>query len=629
MCGINGYFQFKRELDSEQTGAAVHLMNEKIIHRGPDEEGIFRNDEIGMGIRRLSIIDLQTGKQPMYNEDGSLAIIANGEIYNYKSLKSDLLSKGHIFTSMSDSEVILHCYEEYGEDCFNKLTGMFAFAIYNIIEQKLIIARDRAGEKPLYYYKDKTKFIFASELKSILVNETVPKIICKKALNQYLQLTYIPAPLTIIENISKLLAGHYMVIQRDGEIVIRQYWDAKYDEGSIITNYDECRKLLREAMFEAVEECMNSDVPLGAFLSGGIDSATIVGTMSKISSKPIETFTIGFKNKGFDESNRAELTSKLHNTKHHIFWLDYNNTLPELDKILNNIDEPFADSSYIPTYLVSKCARQYVKAVLTGDAGDELFGGYSKYLIRYYADKYKSMPKWFRENIIKRTVFSLPDKGETMRKIRKVIDNAEKDIFTQRKNLMCLGFKSNELPLLLSEYTNGVEALDFIKDYYDKGYSADNEINSALYTDFKVVLEGDMLPKVDRAGMLCSLEARVPMLHKNVVETAFIIPYKYKINSSNSKIILKDTFSDLIPKELLNARKSGFGVPVGDWLRNELKYELMLLTDRSFIEEQAIFNYNYIEQLIKEHYSFTKNRSSELWTLFVFQKWYKRYLLTK
>lgn len=628
MCGINGmYYYTTTKHNREHICSILSQMNNRIVHRGPDDDGIFIQDGVGLGMRRLSIIDLDTGKQPIFNENGSLVIVFNGEIYNYKSLKQDLMSKGHIFSTTSDTEVVLHCYEEYGINSFNMLKGMFAFAIYDIPRKKLTVVRDRVGEKPLYYYSNSNVFLFASELKSIISTGLINKTINNMALNQYLMLTYIPAPLTIFKDVYKLLPGHYIELDENKKVKIVKYWDVEYSDKLLLDSYDECKQKLRNTLFNAVEECLVSDVPIGAFLSGGIDSTIITGIASKISNGPIDTFTIGYRDKRYDESHRAKLTSELHNTNHHVYFLDYEEVLPELNKIVENIDEPFADSSYIPTYMVSKYARKYVKTVLTGDSGDELFGGYSKYLIGYYSDKYNKIPKWIRKNFINVTANSLPENTSLVRKVRKVIDNSEKEIFEQRRDLMFIGFKQSELQQLLNSKYIDSKSMELISNYYNSQILTSDELSKALYTDLKVVLEGDMLPKVDRASMLSSLETRVPMLQKDVIELAAKIPSKYKISSKNTKIILKDTFSDLIPKELLNASKKGFEVPIGAWLKNELKEELTMLMNKEFIEEQGIFNFSYIQEIMDEFQRGYKNHSSQLWTIYVFQKWYIKYFL--
>lgn len=310
MCGINGVIEYNNH-NFDKADAVIHMMNERICHRGPDDEGVFSDGGVNLGMRRLSIIDLSRGSQPIYNEDRSKVIVFNGEIYNYKQLREQLVLKGHIFSTETDTEVVLHLYEQYGLNCFELLDGMFAFAIYDKTLNKVIAVRDRTGEKPFYYYKNSDCFIFASELKSIIGTGKLPKKICTKALYQYLQLTYIPAPLTIFENVYKLLPGHYMVLDLSGEAEIKSYWNVEYNCELLINDYESCKKQLREAVFKSVHNRMVSDVPLGAFLSGGIDSSTVVGVMSSISDSPVDTFTIGFSDKKYDESDRASLVSKI------------------------------------------------------------------------------------------------------------------------------------------------------------------------------------------------------------------------------------------------------------------------------------------------------------------------------
>lgn len=418
-----------------------------------------------------------------------------------------------------------------------------------------------------------------------------------------------------------------MEIDCHGATKVHSYWDVEYLDNELITDFELCKSTLRNTMFNAVEESMVSDVPIGAFLSGGIDSSTIVGIMGRISNRPIETFTIGFKDRQYDESARAQISAIQNHTNHHTYYLEYEDALPELETIFNNMDEPFADSSILPTYMVSKYASQYVKTVLTGDAGDELFGGYSKYLIGHYSLKYNNLPQPLR-TLIKGVVYTLPDKTSLTRKMRKVIENSNQSTFEQRRNMMCLGFKNIELAELMKRKTVDTESLDFIYDYYSNNDTHD-ELSHALYTDFKVVLEGDMLAKVDRAGMLNSLETRVPMLHKDVVETASKIPSWFKIDSRRTKIILKETFKDLIPSELLMAGKRGFEVPIGNWFQNELRKDLLSEIERDRIEEEGIFNYSYIDRTMREHFTHKKNRSSELWGIYVFQKWYHRHFENK
>jgi len=624
MCGINGFVDFNHKIEDNHKYKLIKTMNDKIIHRGPDDHGHSIVKNVVLGMRRLSIIDLVTGEQPIYSFDNKQVIVFNGEIYNYKEVKNILISKGYIFNTTSDTEVLLYAYKEFGNNFVNLIKGMFSIAIYDSSLEKLIIVRDRAGEKPLYYYVDDDIFIFSSELKSILSTQLIDKSININALNQYLQLTYIPSPLTIFNGIYKLKPGHILEVDFKRNIKITKYWDIEFDDNNQIKSKKECIQELRENVFNSVEQALNADVPVGIFLSGGIDSTIIAGVAAKISNNQINTFTIGFNDKQFDERSRAQIASSQINSKHRLFVLDYNKILPEINYMISNIDEPFADSSYIPSYMVSKFAKNYVKTVLTGDAGDELFAGYEKYLIGYYSDKYNRLPKVLKKTIEK-IIYLFPDRSNFSRKIRKVIENSPLNIYEQRKNMMCLGFKDTELNRLLNIDFLASNHLDFIKETYESQKLTSNEINKALYTDFKIVLEGDMLTKMDRASMLSSLETRVPLLDKDIIELASRIPSKYKLNKSNKKIIFKEAFTDILPKKLLKAQKKGFRVPIGHWFRNELKEDLLFVLDEKKIKEQNIFNYEFIRIILDEHFNMTKNRESELWTLYVFQKWYSNY----
>ena len=623
MCGINGFVQFNDKLKKNEIEQIIKKMNRSIVNRGPDEEGTYINKNIGLGIRRLSIIDLKTGNQPIFNEDSSMVIVFNGELYNYKDLKNDLINKGHIFKTTTDTEVVLHAFEEYGEKSFNFIKGMYAFAIYDINKDRLLIVRDRLGEKPLYFYKDESKFIFSSELKGILSADLIKKEIDENALSQFFQLTYIPAPNTILKNIKKLKPGYYIEIKTGHNPTINKYWDLEFNNNKLIYDIESIKRNLREKMFEAVEKCMISDVPLGAFLSGGIDSSIIVGIMSKIASKPIKTFNIGFHEKQFDESERAKIVSKFNNTEHHTQIITEKDLFAILNKFFEYMDEPFADSSAIPTYLISKFAKNYVKVVLTGDGGDELFGGYSKYLINYYSEKYNRIPKLIREHILKNIINVFPNDYNIIRKIKKVIRNSEKSIFEQRKELMKLGYKYDETKKLIKSIY--ISDISLIEDYYNKYKNQTDELSLALYTDIKIVLEGDMLTKVDRMSMANSLETRAPFLYPDIVEFSTRIPSEYKIKNKKTKFILKETFSDILPEKIMKASKRGFGVPIGKWFRGNLKNEFLKVTNQKFIEDQNLFNYEYIQKIFNEHQNKKEDRGRELWALFVFQNWYKKY----
>lgn len=622
MCGITGFIQLEQNYSVENLRSIVHKMNEQIIHRGPDSEGLYADRECALGMRRLSIIDLQGGGQPIWNETHDKLIVFNGELYNFRPLRQELIKKGHRFSTDSDTEVMLHGYEEYGTDFLKQAEGMFAFAIYDLKQKVWVLARDRIGEKPLYYYRDGKNFLFASELKSLVCTGIVPKQIDKEALSRYFQLTYIPAPKSIFKNVYKLPPACVMRIDLQGNISTEPYWQLDIDDDNgEYEDYEACKKKLRNALFASVERRMISDVPIGAFLSGGFDSGIIVGIMSQLSQTPINTFTIGFKEKQFDESPLAEIVAKKNHTNHRVLMLDWNETFKDIDKILENIDEPFADSSLIATYAVSKMARQCVTVTLTGDAGDELFAGYNKYLISYYSDMYKKVPKPIRKGVIEPFAGMLPKKSSIARKVNKVLQIADSDIYEQRKRLMSLGFKENEVKELLSDAF--ADPMDFIREDYEFLKNADEQ-KRAQYIDLKTVLEGDMLAKVDRASMLNSLETRVPMLDREVIELAFRMPTKFKIDKKNRKIILKDTFRDLLPEELFHAPKHGFAVPIGELLEHKLNAKLNAYADREYLKRQGIFNAEYIRGMIDSHMRHRENRFSELWAFYVFQNWYER-----
>ncbi|MGN0495223.1 MAG: asparagine synthase (glutamine-hydrolyzing) [Lachnospiraceae bacterium] len=627
MCGINGLFDFKRKYNMEKSWEIVHRMNEHIIYRGPNHEGIYQHENVTMGMRRLSIVDLNSGNQPVFNEDKSIAVVFNGEIYNFQQLRVELQECGHYFYTNTDTEVIVHAYEEYGIGFLDKIDGMFAFSLYDQSKEELLIARDRMGEKPLYYYVDDNRFLWASELKSIIGTGIVPKEISKQGLNQYLQLTYIPAPLSIYNNVYKVLPGHYLCVSQEGTVKDGEYWSLRNIKKNTDITYEEAQQRLKELIKSSVRDRMVCDVSYGAFLSGGIDSGTIVGIMSELAESPVDTFTMGFQEKEYDERKRAKKVAQMHKTNHHEYVLDFGQVLEKLDLILEKMDEPFSDPSLLPTYFVSEFASEHVKVVLTGDAGDELFLGYNKYLINYYSTMYKKFPKWMRF-LFKSIVLKLPDKSALTRKMRKVLNCAEKDIFTQRKELMTCGFKEYECSLLLKNQFYDKNSMDFVLHKYEELKNS-TEWSKTQYLDLNIVLEGDMLTKVDRASMLHSLETRTPLLSRDIIEFAFSLPDDYKIKGKKLKSIMKDAFSDLLPKGFVNMPKSGFEIPLDYWFRNQMQSEIEELLNEETICEQGIFDESYVRQILEEHYSGRKNRKSEIWTLFVFQKWYMKEFANK
>ena len=619
MCGISGYWDITKEFNKEKLKNIVHIMNEQIRHRGPDEEGMYQKNSFCMGMRRLSIIDLQGGSQPVFNEDHSIVVVYNGEIYNYKRIRKELIERGHIFATNADTEVITHAFEEYGTKSFDMFDGMFSFALFEVKNNILYLVRDRMGEKPLYYSVANNYVIFGSELKCLISTGRIEKKINVRALNQFLQLTYIPSPLTIYENVFKLRPGHFLEISADGDIKDMEYWDIPIHESGNL-RYVDAVKHLQKMLEMSVKERMISDVPLGAFLSGGVDSASIVSIMSRVGVSPPETFTIGFNLKEYDERKYAKRAAQFNNAIYYEKVIAYDSFPLAMHTIMEYMDEPFADSSELPTFLLSAFTKEKVTVALTGDAGDELFAGYNKYLVNYYGRLYRKIPDGIKNGV----VLPLLDRCDSMcslvRKVRKVIENAGKDCRERHKALMHMGVKQGDLELLMTNSYMDIGSLDFIDKYFEK-YSTATEIQKELYTDLKVVLEGDMLVKVDRMSMIHSLETRIPLLAKDIVEFAMSLPDEYKIRKRQRKRILKDAVRPLLPKGFDKHPKSGFEVPIAEWMRNEMKDELERLLSKERIERQGIFNFEYIEKIKEEHFKNIRNRRDELWVLYVFEKW--------
>ena len=434
-------------------------------------------------------------------------------------------------------------------------------------------------------------------------------------------MTYIPAPLSIFKNVWKLRPGHYLKINKEGKWKDCEYWNIPVRTPQW-SDYKKAKKKLYLLLRKSVKRRMVSDVPVGAFLSGGVDSGSIVGLMSKISDKKIDTFTIGSSIQEYDERSRANEIVKKNGTNHHEKIFDYAAFPAIVDMIISQMDEPFADSSELSVYLLSEYVKDSVTVVLTGDAGDEIFAGYNKYLFGYYSKIYRKIPVVFREKIIKPIVHSMKDTNRIMRKIRKVIDNVEKDPCECHKALMCMGIKMDEIGLLLKSQYRDEHSFDFIDDYYNQFPEA-SALQKALYTDLKVVLEGDMLVKTDRMSMRHSIETRIPMLAKEIIEFSINLPDKFKLKGRNRKRILKDSMRIVLPKNFDKYPKSGFEVPVDHWLRNEMKEEVERVFAREKIEKQGLFKYEYIRNIINEHFSGKRNRKDELWVLYVFEKWYE------
>ena len=626
MCGINGIIS-NTDIHEDSLTNRLSKMNQLIFHRGPDEDGFYVDTSeaqaVAMAMRRLSIIDLSTGKQPMFSKDNSISIVFNGEIYNYRSIKSKLETEGVNFCTTSDTEVILKAYEKYGIESFKWLDGMFGFSIHDKTKNKVYIARDYFGEKPLYYTKTNNEFIWASELKSIVSNLKTKPQISKEGLNLYFRLTYIPAPYSIYEGINKLPSNNYIEynLEHNEFNIFEIEKDAPIEKKDI--SFESAKKEVYNAMMESVESRSVADVSLGTFLSGGVDSSIVTYCLNEITDSKIETFSIGFEKQRYDETDKSQVVAKLVNSNHHEFIVRENDFKNGIDDILLNFDEPFADSSALPTYLVSKHASDYVKVALTGDGGDEVFGGYNKYYMGKLNNRYTSIiPKGLHKQILKLSKGILNTKDDNRGK-RFKLDRLLKAFNydgNQYWNIISLAFTDDEKAYLLKD-TN------LISDTFEESKKRINQPNPKTLTDFRMVdknvsLEGDMLVKVDRTSMLSSLECRAPFLNKSVWNLTNSLPENYLMKGWNKKYILKEAFADKFEPDFLEKSKQGFGVPVGDWLRGSLKPELESYIDQSFLESQNIFNPDYIKDIVKKHISGEKDNSMRVWTFYTFQKWY-------
>jgi asparagine synthase (glutamine-hydrolysing) len=639
MCGICGKLNFNGKGVSEDL---IRKMCGSFSYRGPDDEGVHVSPPIGLGHRRLSIIDLSpAGHQPMCNEDGTIWLVFNGEIYDFNEIRETLKSKGHTLKSRTDTEILIHLYEEEGTDCLKHLNGMFGFALWDGRIKRLWLGRDRLGIKPLNYYWDGHQLIFGSEIKAILCDPDVPREIDPEALDLYLTLNYIPPPWTIFKNIRKMMPGTWLIAENGG-IRIEPYWDipAGTDREETHTAPDAAAETLTEIkhhlytlMEDAVARRLISDVPFGAFLSGGIDSSLIVALMSRNSNHPVKTFSIGYEDlPSFDETKYARDVATFHGTEHQEFKLGHRDILDAFPLVLECVDEPFADSSAVPTYIVSRETRKHVTVALSGDGGDELFAGYRMYQGERWSQYFKKIPRLIKDGLIAPFINALPDARdkpslERIRRAKKFVKGMSLDFperFSRWREVFPLSLRQDLL--------RNPPDKDFYLALIRKGVRNEENrfpndiINLMLYMDVRGLLHGDMLTKVDRMSMANSLEVRVPFLDHTFVEYVFQLKGNLKLKGKTGKYILMETFKDLLPLSLHNRPKWGFEMPIGAWLRNELKFLIDEYLTKDVIRQQAIFDFDIIEELINDHMRGRQDTSWHLWNLIVFQHWHKTYL---
>ncbi len=632
MCGITGIFAFNLvgKFNKIHTATATNALSK----RGPDFHNVYLDDWVGLGHRRLSIIDTSAiSHQPMWDESNRYCIVFNGEIFNYQELKQELTAKGISFFSQSDTEVLLKLYILEKEKCLNKLNGFFAFCIYDKQEQSFFIARDRYGIKPLLYLHDEHKFLFASEMKAI-IQYGIEKELDYTALYSYLQLNYIPAPNTIFKNVKKLLPGRYLKVQNQ-KLEINAYYEIPYNPEAVAENtisYDDAKNKFASLLESSVQRRLISDVPLGAFLSGGVDSSVITALASK--HKPdLHTFSVGFKDeKFFDETVYARLVAKHFKTEHTVFSLTNDDLYKHVHDILDYIDEPFADSSAINVYILSKETRKHATVALSGDGADELLAGYTK-----HAAFHRVLNKGWKEDLVTSLlpIWKLMPQSRSnpmANKARQLTRFAEgMKLSSKERYWRWAGFVDEEKAMKL--FSDKSKASLSREDYYNqkaeilKSIPDQENINDILYTDIKLVLPNDMLTKVDLMSMANGLEVRVPFLDYEVVNFLFTLPQQFKINSKIRKRILQDTFKDILPAQLYNRPKKGFEVPLLKWFRNEMRSLIMDdLLSKKLIEEQGIFNYTEIEKLKRQLFSSNPGDiHARIWGLIVFQHWWKKY----
>lgn len=626
MCGICGKLTFD---GSEVAQDLIKHMCATIRHRGPDDEGVYTNGSIGLGQCRLSIIDLRPiSTAPMSNEDGHVWLVFNGEIYNFRELRDELQKCGHQFKTRCDTEVIVHAYEEYGHDCLRHFNGMFSFALWDSRRRELFCARDRLGQKPFCYAHNKKGFLFGSEIKAITEDPHFTVEPDYNAIDVYLNYCYIPSPLCAFKGIAKLQPGHFLVCRNNGELRVHCYWSPPRIPDKSKASVEDLKEELDLRLREAVRKRMISDVPLGAFLSGGLDSATIVAIMAQESSQPVKTFSIGFKDDGFNELPYARLLADRYGTDHHEFIIEPD-AVEVLPQLVRHYNEPFADSSMLPTYYVSKLTRKHVKVVLSGDGGDENFGGYGRYglMKRWQQAAQLLKPTWPLLRSMNRGLSLLPYHNGLAR-VQRGVYMLSHDLAEQYRLHLSVGLKPQEKrQLYTSEFQQRLAEMQTenpIAAFADAQEL--NPIDFCMVHDQRFYLPDDLMVKSDIASMANSLELRSPMLDYNIVEFAATIPVKWKRHNNVGKWIFKETFGKLLPNEIINKPKSGFSIPLAHWFQNELNEFLhdCLLGHRT--RQRGIFQHKHVLRMVHEHETGARLWHNRLWTLLMLELWFREFV---
>ena len=625
MCGIVGIVRNDERPVDEQL---LSRMNGAIRHRGPDDDGFYINGPVGLAMRRLAIIDLKSGQQPIHNRDRTAWIVFNGEIYNYLEIRQQLEKLGSTFYTNSDTEAIVHAYDQYGSDCPKYLRGMFAFAIWDERTQELFLARDRVGKKPLLYAEINGQLVFASEFSALLLHPDVSKDIQPEAIDCYLSFMCVPAPLTAYRAIRKLEPGHSLR-WRSGEIKVERYWRPDFSRKLSISE-EEAGERAVEILRDAVKVRLMSEVPLGAFLSGGIDSSAVVALMSQESSDRLKTFSIGFDEQDFSELQHARRVAKHVGADHHEFVVRPD-ALEILPLLVEHYGEPYADSSAVPTYYVARETRQHVTVALNGDGGDESFAGYERYAAMALAETYKKVPSFLRESVIKAAANLIPTSELGRSRIRsgkRFLEAAGLPKVDRYLRWVSTFDTTSKLRLYSDQFKRRVtigHARSLLEPWF-VGANGSGFIDSALHADLMTYLPNDLLVKVDIATMAVSLEARSPFLDHHVIEFAASLPERFKLRGLTTKYLLKKVLRKLLPSENLTRRKMGFGVPIGHWFRGTMQPFLreVILSERAL--SRGLFNHEVVQEFVDQHAAGNRDYSHQLWTLLMLELWFQRFI---
>lgn len=630
MCGICG--QVNREPEQSVDRTVLERMNSVLSHRGPDSEGFHIDGNAGLAMRRLAVIDLDTGDQPMSNEDGTVWAVCNGEIYNFQALRKELQAHGHTFRTRSDTEVIVHLYEKHGADCVRHLRGMFALALWDATHRRLFLARDRLGQKPLYYAEHDGAFVFGSELKSILQVPGFERRADLEAIDHYLTLQYVPEPWSAFQGIRKL-APACCLVWENGSFRTESYWSVAYEPKWEAPEHELCEGL-RERLKDAVQARLISDVPLGAHLSGGIDSSIIVALMAELSDRPVKTFSIGFDEKKFSELAFARAVAQRYGTEHEEFEVGYGDVPAVTGKLIDHFDEPFADSSALPAYYLADMTRRHVTVALNGDGGDETFAGYQRYSLDRLANLYARLPSWMTQRLVPALLSSLRERVDIPIEENRVAGLkrlAQAASITDKASIVRWGsYFSDEMKELLWADNSGVRRRGMQRSdhllaaCFDRA-QAEGFLDRTLFADLSMYLPGDLLVKTDRMTMAHALEGRSPFLDHELVRWAARLPESHKCRGRRLKVLLKRAFADKLPDEILRRGKQGFGIPLGAWFRGPLSGWAQDVIQAPDSMLQTLFRGGELNCLLDEHRSGRTDHGKRLWTLICLDLWFRRY----